>query len=283
MSLDNYFVDIGSKVQYQTTSQSKKEEKINKSKQPQLSVPERVKQYQQINELCDKLFDEFVDDGWDTIWSTPTLTKLHNNVKQIFLANHTFLKLQQYFTQSGKTLDIFAPVQRQEIFMQCKPTTFASNDNDVLNQLKSTYNSLQKSPFHEVQDLQFADLQDITDSYELITISFPLYRDIHMRLGLPEKLKPRQYIILLKQYVKQFSEYLNKDGTLILLVKDFNQGAYIPILPFIPSILKDSGLVWKWTAVLPTSAPLPKALWIKFYDEKRFKINHAYIVGAVKQ
>ena len=291
MSLDNFFVDVSNKESYEiqsdkeeTPKQShKSQSNKSQSKAPQLPVEERVKQYEEANQLCDQLFEKYQDDGWDTIWSTPAIAKLNNNVKEMFISNHSFMKLQQYFTTSGKTLDVFAPPQRSEILSQLNRTTFASNDNKVLEHLAHTYNDLVKSPFHQVQDMEFIGINDISTQYQLITISFPLYRDVHVRLGLANKLTPKEYIVWLKKYINYITPYLQDDGVMIILLKDFNQGKYIPILPFVPSLLRDTGLMWKYTAVVPTSAPLPKGLWIKFYHEKRFKINHGYLVGLAKQ
>lgn len=282
MSINNFVVDTEAQVEEVPAAPIPV-----KNKQPsnKTTVQEQIQEYERSRTLSDTLFKKYGNDGWDSIWRTPTIVKDTKGIKSIYIANTTFMKLVEYFTLQGQSVcDVFAPLERQEVITDLDNTTFVSNNNDTLTQLQRTYNALKASPMHSnnVGTVAFSSYQDLVGSFHLITASLPSYKDIPIKVGGDFNGTPQEYITYLSQMVNNLASHLVDDGNMVLLIKDFHDGKYIPILTLVPYIIKESACTWTYTAVVQSGTPLPEGLWIKFYQEKRFKVTHAYLIGLRK-
>lgn len=291
MTIDDFVVDTQKQItdtpnvspNNKITSSNKSSNKSLENK-PKTTVEQQIQEYKRSQQLSTKLFNKYNNDGWDSLWSTPTLTKDNNGVKSIYIPNLTFLKLVEYFTQPGQQVcDVFMPSERSEVLSDLTvDTTFVSNEDNAIQSLSQTYKRLQHSPYHNVQQITLSKYNELSGMYQLITVSLPTFKDAHIKLGEKFTGTPQQYIVLLNDIVTTLSTHLNKQGSMVLLVKDFHDGKYIPILPLIPHVIKLTDCTWTYTAVVRSGAALPESLWIKFYQEKRFKLAHAYLIGLTK-
>ena len=294
MTIDEFVVDtqkqitdtpsaLQSSKTNKTTSSSKSANKSLENK-PKTTVTQQIQEYKRSQQLSTKLFNKYNNDGWDSLWSTPTLTKDTGGIKSIYIPNLTFLKLVEYFTQPGQQVcDVFMPSERSEVLSEMTvDATFTSNEDNAIQTMTQTYKRLQISPYHTVQQITLSKYNELSGMFQLITASLPTFKDVHVKLGEKFTGTPQQYIILLNEIVTTLSTHLDNQGSMVLLVKDFHDGKYIPILPLIPHIIKFTGCLWTYTAVVRSGAALPESLWIKFYQEKRFKLAHAYLIGLTK-
>lgn len=285
MSIDNFVVDTQTTInnpQIQSVNISTPNKKAKQSNKT--TVEQQIQEYQRSRTLSDILFGKYEKlDGWDSIWNTPTISKDNGGVKSIYISNNSFLKMVEYFTVEGQTVcDIFAPADRRDVLTDMTNATFISNEEKVINQLQTVYEKLKKSPFHSVGEINLSSYENLSGMYNLITASLPSFKDIPTKMQQPFNGNPQQYIALLANIVTNLANHLADDGCMVLLLKDFHDGKYFPILTLVPYIIKQSGCIWTYTVIVKSGTPLPESLWIKFYQEKRFKVSHAYMVGLRK-